>query len=317
MLAAVIAFVSLAPASGAGQIRRVDEGTATSVAKTWTPPRTPWGDPDLQGYWLPNGGGMMETPGGEPWRSTGPNPGHGAAFSSFFPRDPGARRTNPAPRTPMVVDPPDGKIPLQPWALAKRTEIVANQEKVEYLDPRVRCLPSGVPRVNLPVGYNTYQFVQLPGYVVLLYEWNHLARIIPLDGRPHLRSDLRLFMGDSRGHWEGDTLVVDVTNFTDKTWAVGHGAPPEGAPASAISTGHGVFHTQALHVVERFTLTDPDTVHYEATIEDPKVFTSPWKIAFDAFKRAPQDHMLYEYACHEGNGRNIKLMTGVDIDADK
>ena len=86
-------------------------------------------------------------------------------------------------------------------------------------------------------------------------------------------------MGDSRGRWEGNTLVVDVTNFTDQTWVVGHGAPPEGAPASAITTGHGVFHTDALHVVERFTLIDADTIRYEATIEDPKVFTQPWKIA--------------------------------------
>ena len=217
----------------------------------------------------------------------------------------------------MVVDPPDGKIPLQPWAMDKRAEIMAHQDKVEYLDPRVRCLQSGLPRANLPVGYNTYQIVQIPGYVVLLYEWNHMTRLIPLDGRPHISPKIKMPMGDSRGRWEGNTLVVDVTNFDDRSWVVGHGAPPEGAPASSLTTGHGVFHSEALHVVERFTLIDAETIRYEATIEDPNVFTRPWKIDFNAFTRAPADHQLFEYACHEGNSRNIKMMTGFDIEKGK
>jgi hypothetical protein len=278
-------------------------------------PRTAWGDPDLQGHWLPGGGGMMEAPAGQPFKST-TDPGTNSAFANFFPPEPN-RATPPrpaAPRRPMIVDPPDGKVPLQPWAMEKRTEIMANQDKVEYLDPRVRCLQSGLPRANLPVGYNTYQIVQIPGYVVLLYEWNHMTRLIPLDGRPHISPKIRLPMGDSRGRWEGNTLVVDVTNFTDRTWVVGHGAPPEGAPASSLTTGHGVFHTEALHVVEQFTLIDRDTIRYQATIEDPNVFTQPWKIDFNAFTRAPADHELFEYACHEGNSRNIKMMTGFDID---
>ena len=277
------------------------------------PKRTAWGDPDLQGHWLPGGGGMMETPAGEPWKGTS-NAGANAAFSNFFGDEPSRGSRPRPPQRPMIVEPADGKVPLQPWAVQKRTEIVGNPEKVENLDPRVRCLQSGVPRANLPVGYNTYQFVQIPGYVVLLYEWNHMYRYIPLDGRPHVDSKIRLPMGDSRGRWEGNTLVVDVTNFDDATWVVGHGAPPDGAPASAINTGHGVIHTEALHVVERFTLVDANTIQYEATIEDPKVFTQPWKIRFNAFTRAPADHQLFEYACHEGNGRNVKLMTGFDVE---
>jgi hypothetical protein len=284
---------------------------------TFQPPRTTWGDPDLQGHWLPGGGGRMEAPAGQPWTST-TDPGTNSAFANFFPPEPRPTPSAPAgPRTPprpMIVDPSDGKVPLQPWAMEKRTEIIAKQDQVEHLDPRVRCLQSGVPRANLPVGYNTYQIVQIPGYVVLLYEWNHMTRFIPLDGRPHVSPKIRLPMGDSRGRWEGNTLVVDVTNFTDRTWVVGHGAPPEGAPASALTTGHGVFHTEALRVVERFTLVDAVTIRYEATIEDPNVFTRPWKIQFNAFTRAPADHELFEYACHEGNSRNIKLMTGFDID---
>ena len=219
-----------------------------------------------------------------------------------------------SPPPPMVVDPPDGRIPLQPWAAARRNEIMASQDSLEHLDPRVKCLSAGLPRANTPVGYNSYQFLQVPGAVVILYEWNHLSRYIPLDERPHVSRDIQLGMGDSRGHWDGHTLVVDVTNFTDNLWPVGNGAPPQGAPASSITTGHGVFQITALHVVERFTPVDAETIHYEATITDPNVFTQPWTIAWNAFTRAPADHILYEYACHEGNGRNIKLLTGHDFD---
>ena len=278
-------------------------------------PRTEWGDPDLRGHYLPGASQPMETPANDAWRlPEGTNRGQGAAFSRFFEPDPAAPPRPGRVRTPMVIDPADGRIPFQPWAAERRGEIMARQDELEHLDPRVKCLPSALPRAHLPVGYNTYQILQIPGFVVMLYEWNHLYRYIPLDGRPHVNADIRLGMGDSRGHWEGNTLVVDVTNFTENTWIVGHGAPPEGAPASALTTGHGVFHSDELHVVERFTLTDADTIHYDVTIEDPQVFTQPWTIAFDALRRAPDDHMLFEYACHEGNGRNISLMTGADLD---
>ena len=214
----------------------------------------------------------------------------------------------------MIVDPADGKVPLQPWALAKRAEIIANQDKFDFLDPRVRCLPAGIPRVNEPITFNTYQILQTPGHVVFLYEWSHLYRDIPLDGRPHVDPKVRLWMGDSRGRWEGNTLVVDVTNFTDKTHLLGHGAPAPGVPASALVNGQGVFHTEALHVVERFTMMDANTIAYEATIEDPKVLARPFKIAWNAFLRAPKEHQLYEYACFEGDSDMVYRLTGVDID---
>ena len=303
--AAFAALVPLAAAEASG------EG---AQHETYTSPRTPWGDPDLRGHWLPGERRPVETPVDELWRQEGANIDSEPPASLLAP-DPNAPPRAAPNQTPLVVDPPDGKIPLQPWAAAKRAEIMANQDKLAQLDPRVKCLSAGLPRANLPYGFNTYQILQVPGYVVILYEANHEYRYIPLDGPPHVSSEIRLGLGDSRGHWEGDTLVVDVTNFTEKTWVVARGVALEGAPASALSTGHGVFHSDALHVVERFTLTDADTIHYEATIEDPKVFTRPWTIALDAFKRAPEDHILYEYACHEGNGRNLKLMTGVDVDA--
>ena len=229
--------------------------------------------------------------------------------AQFFPDHEAAPGIRSMERT-MIIDPPDGRIPMQDWAIEKRVEIMANQDKLEFLDPRVKCLPAGVPRGNLPVGYNSYQILQVPDAVIILYEWNHHARYIPLDGSEHPGSGIQLGMGASRGRWDGDTLVVDVTNFTDNTWVVGHGAPPDGAPATAITTGHGVFHSTDLHVVERYTLTDANTINYEATITDPQVFTQPWTISYDAFNRAPEGHILYEYACHEGNARNLRLMTG-------
>lgn len=273
-------------------------GSAAGQAPSYTPARTPDGQPDIQGMWLPTDAGQpVENPAEAP-ASGGGRGGRGAGG-----------RAQPA----MVVEPPDGIIPLQPWAWTKREEIMRNQSKLVDLDPRVRCLPSGVPRVHMPIDYNTYQFLQIPGFVILVYEWNHLYRVIPLDGRPHVNPNVHLWMGDSRGHWEGNTLVVDVTNFTDKTWVVGVRQAPEGAPVKTYTNGNGVFHTDALHVVERFTRVAEDTIRYEATIEDPNVFTRPWTIRFDAFKKAPKDHMLYEYGCWEGGRVHLPLMLGIDI----
>jgi hypothetical protein len=157
----------------------------------------------------------------------------------------------------------------------------------------------------MPVYYNSYQILQRPGYVVILYEWNHMTRIIPIDGRPHLDSRLRFANGDSRGRWEGNTLVVDVTNFNDDAWVVGHGG-----------SGPGVFHSPELHVVERFTPVDRNVIRYQATVEDPKVFTRPWTLVYDAFFRGAKTHQLFEYACHEGNRDGMLMMLGVDIDPD-
>ena len=280
-------------------------------------PRTAWGDPDLRGHYLPGPYQALEIPTSEWTPPEGANQGQGAAFSRFFePEADAAAAPRPArPDGPMIIDPPSGRVPFQPWANEQRNEIMARQDQLEQLDPRVKCLPAAFPRAHLPVGYNTYQIEQGPGFVLMLYEWNHHSRYIPLDGSPHIDPAIKLGMGDSRGRWEGTTLVVDTTNFTDNTWPVGHGAPPEGAPGSALSTGHGVFHSGQLHVTERFTFIDADTIQYTATIEDPEVFSQPWTLRYNALQRAPDDHMLFEYACHEGNGRNLSLLTGTDVEA--
>jgi hypothetical protein len=148
-----------------------------------------------------------------------------------------------------------------------------------------------VPGGIFPAGYGSgYQILQSPGYVAIVYEMIHEARIIPLEGRPHLGSGFRLWNGDSRGHWEGNTLVVDITNYNDK-----------GSVATNIATQRvrAIPQSEDLHVVERFTRVDENTINYEATIEDPKVFTSPWKVAMP-LHREPE-YQMFEYACHEGN----------------
>ena len=222
----LIATLGLLGAAAPTAVQAQDGGGGS-----FEPPRTPWGDPDLRGYYLPAPSQPLETRASDAWRpEENANRGQGAAFSRFFEPDPDAPPRPGRVTRPMIIDPPDGGVPLQPWAAEQRGEIMARQDELAHLDPRVKCLPSALPRAHLPVGYNTYQVLQIPGYVVMLYEWNHLYRYIPLDGRPHLPPDVRLGMGDSRGHWEGDTLVVDVTNFNASTWPfIRNFAPPEGA----------------------------------------------------------------------------------------
>jgi len=160
-----------------------------------------------------------------------------------------------------------------------------------YETPWVRCITRGVPAGMFPAGYNNaYQIVQIPGYVVIAYEMIHDTRIIPLDGRPHLGSNIRLWNGDSRGHFEGNTLIVETTNFNDK-----------GSIATSAATGRirGIPQSEELHLVERFTRVDASTINYSVTITDPKVYTQSWTVALP-LNRDPH-YQMFEYACHEGN----------------
>jgi hypothetical protein len=147
--------------------------------------------------------------------------------------------------------------------------------------------------MNMGSNYNGWQIAQAPGVVLILEEWHHTYRTIRLDDRPHVGPDIQLWMGDSRGHWEGNTLVVDVSNFTDKTWVVGE--------IDGEGPSNNAFHSPALHAVERFTLVDADRIDYEVTIDDPNVFSRPWTLHRKIWKRAASDYSLFEYACHEGN----------------
>jgi len=148
----------------------------------------------------------------------------------------------------------------------------------------------------LPSSYdNGTQIVQAPGYVTLIHEKVHEARIIPLDGRPHVGQHMRSYMGDSRGHWEGNTLVVETTNFLDKKTGIGR-------------NGNGIPTSDALRLVERFTRIDLNTIHYELTVDDPKLYTRPWKIAFPITQEPGYE--LFEYSCHETNYAMFNSLSG-------
>jgi len=265
--AAAVWVVSLAPAPAVAQ------APAAAAATTWAPPRTPDGQPDIRGFWIvPDEAGNN---GGAQWSIEG-STSRLSLTSGELTRA----------RSSKIVDPADGKIPYQPWAAKKAREHFDNHTyptKPEYVDGRTRCYLPGVPR-QIWSATGGYQILQTPGYVVMMIEFSHAYRIIPLDGSPHVGETIKLFQGDSRGHWEGNTLVVDVTNNNDRTWF----------------DQVGDFHSDAMHVVERFTAVDPDTIKYEATIEDPKAYTRPWKIVFTATRNKEQGFELMEHSCHEG-----------------
>jgi hypothetical protein len=198
-------------------------------------------------------------------------------------------------RTSLIVDPPDGKIPPlteegQKRLAARRAEARTRGPADSYENRGLfeRCLTRGVPEGMLPGPYNNnLQVLQAPGFVVLFTEMIHDARVIPMDGRPHTGSPLRRWMGESRGRWEGDTLVVDTTNFTDKTNFRGSGAN--------------------LHLVERFTRLDADTLEYRFTVDDPTTWTRPWTVAYPMIRT---EGPIYEYACHEGNYGLRNILSG-------
>ena len=203
--------VGLALFGGRAAPRAQDPAAAPPAKSTYVQPRTPDGQPDISGMWIPGNIGQVERPSGEPWK------GQYRASTEFNLTGGRGGGVGAAPTRTAVVDPPDGKIPLLPWAVEKRDEIMAHQDDPRYLDGRALCLPSGTPRMQSPISYNSYLILQKPGYVVIAYEYDHNYRVIPLDGRPHLHPNIRLALGDPRGRWEGNTLVVDSTNFT-KTW---------------------------------------------------------------------------------------------------
>ncbi len=242
---------------GAGRGGRGGRGPA--LPPSGPVPRAADGHPNMSGYWnaANNGGAVFEVQ-KHPVARPGFAPGNGA-----------------------IVDPPDGMIPYQPWAAAKAKD---NFEHHLADEPELHCYMSGLP--NQMYRQFGFQILQPPGYVVMNWEFMHSYRIIPADNRPHvLPASTKLFEGDSVGHWEGDTFVVDTTNLNDRTWL----------------DSAGNVHTDQMHVVERFTMLDDRTINYEATMEDPKAFTKPWKIAFQFNRNMQPNYEQMEFACIEGN----------------
>jgi len=279
--------------------------------------RTSWGHPDLEGVWSTATITPFERPvemAGKAFlteaeaaefeqqtlartnrdrRDGGADADVARAYNDFW-WDSGTAVV-PTRRTSLVIDPPDGRIPALTDAAQKRLDATAAARKLrgpadnpEDRNLWERCITRGVPTVMLPQVYNgNYQIVQTPTHVVILAEMIHDARIIPLDGRPHPPSHVREWMGDSVGHWEGDTLVVETTNFTDKFSYRG-------------SSEH-------MRLVERFSRSAPDVLLYQVMIDDPKTFTKPWTVELPARRSSG---LIYEYACHEGNYGLEGILTG-------
>ena len=322
-LMTAISIVALAPVPAVGQ-------GPTDTGDNWTVPRTPDGQPDLQGIWTSATFTPLERPAnlaGEEFlaeeevaelsrllTADGANPLARTILAENAEQRPERlrqpkdnihydnaiwlterrRKSLSSRRTSLIVDPPDGRIPpLTPEAQKREADRAeASSFLVQNVTPQSfdshetrtvqeRCLVwrhEGPPM--LPAAYNdNLQIFQTPGYVAIYQEMsNNQVRIVPLDGRPHLPETIRQWPGDSRGRWEGDTLVVDTTNFSHKT--------------------HFKGSSEALHVVERFTRVDADTILYEFTVDDPTSWTQPWSAEFPLMKT---EGPLYEYACHEGN----------------
>jgi hypothetical protein len=258
--------------------------TQEAAESKWTPRLTKDGQPDIQGTWVNFDSTPFESDTTGPLGSI-PNvnpPAHWADHDSPV----------SAKRRSMVVDPPDGRVPVMKWAEDKRDYDLAHlEDHYKHETAWVRCITRGVPGGMFPAGYNNgYEIIQIPGYVIIVYEMIHDTRIIPLDGRPHVGANIRLWMGDPRGRFEGNTLVVETTNFNDK-----------GSIATSAATGRmrGIPHSEELHVVERFTRVSEDVIEYSATVTDPKVYTAPWTVALPLNRDL--SYVMFEYACHEGN----------------
>ena len=281
---------------------------AAAPTAGWTLPRTADGQPDLQGVWSFATLTPLERPGvlaGREFLSDAevaernhnariggdqpPRPGDPGAYNAFW-----FDRGTSDGRTALIVDPPDGRLPaLTPEAeqrAAARAEARRARGPADSWEDRnlaERCIHYR-PLPRLPTSYNNHhQIFQTPGYVVILTEMIHNVRIIPLDGRPHIGAGISQWNGDSRGHWEGETLVVETTNFSDKEIFRGSGANR--------------------HLIERFTRVDADTIEWQFTVEDPTTWTKPWTGMLPFSK---VEGPIYEYACHEGNYGLENLLAG-------
>jgi hypothetical protein len=262
------------------------------------PSRTPDGQPDIQGLWagdLCNGPNLpcppmnLETTNylrtqGLPG-ATGSSISGGVQASISI-----AKQSTKRDTTSIILDPPDHVLPYRPWAKARRDAVMRHYEHPSRgeIDTNSLGWPTGIPRQNYYSSRDgslggPFQILQPAGYVVFFYETHHEFRIIPLDGRAHVGQDIKLWSGDSRGRWEGNTLIVDVTNSNDST------------RFSLV----GDFHSDAMHVAERWTFTDRKTLDYKATIDDPTIFSAPWTIGVQ-FTREPAGTELLEYNGVEG-----------------
>ncbi len=323
-----LAMVVAVPLAGQGQTpapKRVAAKAAPSGKKTF---RTPWGDPDLQGVWNDATSTPLQRPTGVSEKDV-LNDEEAAEFRAQLANDLTRDRRDGGPeidvnrayndhwmdkrrleitadkRTSLIVDPPNGRIPptvpLSPERAKRRADRAAANDRFNAGLPEnytdfslpVQCIIRTDSPPYLPTIYNNdFHIFQSPGYVVIAPEMIHSARIIPVDGRAHLNKNLHQWLGDSRGHWEGDTLVVETTNFRTDPGVIFQNASPA-----------------TYKITERFTRLDTGLLSYEFTVEDPQTWTRPWTARIPWNKIDP-DEQMYEYACHEDNYDLVHFLTG-------
>jgi hypothetical protein len=299
-------------------------GALTLSAADYKSPRTPWGEPDLSGTWssaaelsvpfernpafgdrqvmtdaefeqrLKQTATQLESDNAEFNVETADTANAGAVGSATSPPPHWLERSETSRRTSMVVDPPDGRVP--PMTDEGRRRVASTPAPLgngpfdgpEQMSMWVRCIARGVPGTMFPTVYNANtRIVQGPGYVGLTYEMIHDTRVIPTDGRAPARASIRQMNGSSTARWDGDTLVVDATNFTSRL-------PYRGS-------------SDALHLTERFRRLDKELLRYEVTVDDPKTWARPWTAALELRR---QTGGMFEYACHEGNYSMLNILTG-------
>jgi hypothetical protein len=332
---AIVAVASSWPALGqaAKPAAKTPAEASKNVAAKTTParkaalPRTPWGDPDLQGVWNDATSTPLERPGGagknvlndeeavefqdqlannltRDRRDGGPEIDVNRAYNEHW-MDARRLKITADRRTSLIVDPPDGRVPARvPLSPEREKARAARQganarfnagmpDSYEDFSLPVQCIIRTDSPPYLPTIYNNdFQIFQSPGYVVIGPEMIHSARIIPLDGRPHIGKNLHQWLGDSRGHWEADTLVVETTNFRTDAGVIFQGGDPE-----------------TYKITERFTRVADDSLNYEFTIDDPHTWTKPWTALIPWTKIDPKEQM-YEYACHEDNYDLVHFLSG-------
>jgi hypothetical protein len=295
-----------APAPAPTDARRPSQ-VRKPVPANWKAPKTPWGHPDLQGIYSNSTIVPLERPANQTKAELSDEENqkrfeqHRAQL--FAPRQGDTGFYNEywwewgrdGKRTSLVIDPPDGKLPANPAAQARAKGVYTTKLPGTYSDMNIldRCITRGMPGTMMPGFYgHYYQILQTPTHVAIRMELLHDFRIIPLDSRPHLGQNIRHYLGDSRGRWEGDTLVVETTNLNDvvKTWG-----------ATFMGVGSD------LKLIERFRRVDPETIDYQFTVDAPSSFTRPWTASIPLWTT---DEKIFEYACHEGNYAMTNSLSG-------
>ena len=312
LIAGIVALAGIVGSAASDQAPAKGSAEASAAAfvnPKWTPPKTTWGHPDLEGIWTTDD--MRGVPMARPTQFGTRRYLTDQEFVARAQDRASARKVDNARTgtfrneegtrdfgyTSMVIDPPDGRIPALTADARARSPIrgtsgVGPFNTIDDFSLWDRCITRGVAGSWLPVVYgNGTRIMQTPDSVIIFHEMVHETRVVPLDGRPHVGSGIHQLMGDSRGHWDGNTLVIETTNFTDRLAVTG-----------------GARYSEAMKMTERITRIDPQMINYELRVDDPKTYTAPWTLRMTLTSQP--GYAMYEYACHEGNRSVPNALSG-------